>query len=859
MLWMTLFSLMSVSTLVKDFLTILNFTTGHLALFSPRRDMRSLLLLILSLVNLTTVWAARITGRVTDTKGEALAYASILVKGSTIGTTANKEGDYFLQLDPGTYTIVAQYVGYDRQEKNITISTADVSLNFQLSLQQLNLKEVVVRPGGEDPAYEIIRNAIKKRPFYLNQLQTFQCEAYIKGQLQLRDYPKKFMGEKIDFEDGDTSKKKMIFLSETVARYAVEKPGKSKIEVLSTKVSGNSDGFGLSTPQIVSFYENNIQIGRNLNPRGFISPIAANALNFYRYHYEGSFIEDGREINRIKVTPKRRYEPLFSGYINITEGDWRIHSLQLHLTKASQMELIDSLTIEQLYVPYNRDVWVIKTQVLFPSVKVLGFDAYGSFVNVYSGFNIQPSFGKKFFNNTWMKVYEGSNKKPAGYWDSVRPVPLQAEEIADYHKKDSLERARKDPHYLDSLDRRRNKLNPFGLLLTGQNFSRQKKRETIFINPLLQTIAYNTVEGWLGSFGARYEKRLDTIATSRKAISVEPAVRYGLSNHHFNASGTVTYTSGRKYFSFISISGGRWVYQINNANPISQFSNTIRSWLFEHNYAKFYEAWYARMNFSKDVGNGVTFLGGLNYEDRLPLENTTTYSIGNRKTVDFTPNYPVELVSENFVRQQAFIAHAGISWRPGARYIEFPDRIVNIGSRYPTLTLTYWQGIHNALGSDIDFSKWRFEIGDNLNLHLGGNFRYKIAAGGFLKRDSVAIIDYTHFNGDQILAAADYLNSFQLMPYYKYSNKNRGYVEAHIEHHFNGLLTNKIPLLRTINWYLVMGSNAFYSDKGHQYAEGFIGLENILKIARLDWVWSFDNGRMPLTGLRLGIKGFGKL
>jgi hypothetical protein len=807
----------------------------------------------------TSGQAARISGKVTDEKAQVLVYASILVKGSTQGTTANKEGEYFLQLEAGTYTIVAQYVGYSRQEKTITVGTDNIILDFQLSLQQLSLKEVVVRPGAEDPAYDIIRNAINKRPYYLNQLNAFQCEVYIKGQLQLRAYPKKFLGEKVDFEDGDTSQRKMLFLSETIARYSVEKPRKSKIEVLSTKVSGRSDDFGLSTPQIVSFYENNIQVGRGLNPRGFISPIAGSALNFYRYHYEGSFIEDGREINRIKVTPKRRYEPLFSGYINITEGDWRIHSLQLRLTKASQMELIDSLNIEQLYVPYNNDVWVIKTQVLYPAVALLGFDAFGSFVNVYSQFNIAPTFERKFFNNTYLKIYEGSNKKPAAFWDTIRPVPLHAEEIADYHRKDSLEQAHKDPHYLDSIDRRRNQPHWYALIATGQNFYHEKKREIYYVNPLLQTVAYNTVEGWLISLGGRYTKRLDTIPASRRAISVEPGLRYGFSNHHFNAASTFTYTHGRKYFSSFSLSAGKWVFQVNNANPISQFSNTIRSWLFERNYAKFYEAWYGRFNFSKDVGNGITVFGGLKYEDRIPLENTTDYSLGDRKGIEFSPNYPEEVMAENFKRHQAFIGNFGISWLPGTKYIEYPERIVNIGSRYPLFTFSYWKGIHKWFGSDIDYAKWRFDISQSLNLNLGGNFRYKLALGGFLQRDSLAVIDYTHFNGNQILASVEYLNGFQLLPYYKFSNKNRLYAEGHIEHHFNGLLTNKIPVLRNINWYLVMGANAFYINRDKEYVEVFAGFENLLKIARFDWVWGFEQGRVSTIGVRLGIRGFGKL
>lgn len=821
--------------------------------------MRILTFITLFIVSYTSGQAARISGKITDEKGQVLVYASILVKGSTYGTTANKEGDYFLQLDPGTYTIVAQYVGYKRQEKTITVGTDNIILDFQLSLQQLSLKEVVVRPGAEDPAYEIIRNAIKKRPYYKNQLSAFQCEVYIKGQLQLRAYPKKFLGETIDFEDGDTSQRKMLFLSETIARYSVEKQNRSKIEVLSTKVSGRSDEFGLSTPQIVSFYENNIQVGRNLNPRGFISPIAGTALNYYRYHYEGSFIEDGREINRIKVTPKRRYEPLFSGYINITEGDWRIHSLQLRLTKASQMELIDSLNIEQLYVPYNKDVWVIKTQVLYPAVKLLGFDAFGSFVNVYSQFNIAPSFERKFFNNTYLKIYEGSNKKPAAFWDSIRPVPLQAEEIADYHRKDSLEEAHKDPHYLDSIDRRRNKPHWYALIATGQNFYHEKKGEIYGVNPLLQTVAYNTVEGWLINLGGRYSKQLDTIPASRRAINVESGMRYGFTNHHFNYATTFTYTHGRKYFSSFSASGGKWVNQINNANPISQFSNTIRSWLFERNYAKFYEAWYGRINFSKETGNGINIFGGIKYEDRIPLENISHYSLGDRKGVEFTPNYPIEIMQENFKRHQAFIGNIGISWLPGTKYIEYPERIMNIGSHYPLFTLSYTQGINKFLGSDIDYAKWRFDIGQSLNLNLGGNFRYKITLGGFLNRDSVAVIDYTHFNGNQILASVEYLNGFQLLPYYQYSNKNRLYAEGHIEHHFNGLLTNKIPLLRNINWYLVMGANSFYADSDKQYVEIFAGFENLLKIARFDWVWGFDKGHVSTIGVRLGIRGFGKL
>src|ERR1700712_2740278 len=114
----------------------------------------------------------------------------------------------------------------------------------------------------------------------------------------------------------------MIFLSESITKVAMQQPGKVKLEVVSGRESG-SNGFGFSFPTFISFYQNNVTVfASQLNPRGFISPIADGALNYYRYKFLGSFWEDGKAINAIRVTPRRNYEPLFSGIITITDEDW---------------------------------------------------------------------------------------------------------------------------------------------------------------------------------------------------------------------------------------------------------------------------------------------------------------------------------------------------------------------------------------------------------------------------------------------------------------------------------------------------------------------------------------------------------
>lgn len=786
--------------------------------------------------------AAIITGSVRTTKGDILPFSSILIRQSTVGTTANARGDFSLELPNGTYTLICQYVGYRSAEKTIRV-TGDMQIDFELEEQQYDLKEVKVTSGAEDPAYAIIRNAIKNRQKHLEELRRFQCEVYIKGQMKLRGYPKKILGEKVDFEDGDTSKKKMIFLSETVARYSVDGDNRSKIEVLSTRVSGNSDGFGLASPQIVSFYENNISLG-NLNPRGFVSPISNNAISFYKYKFEGTYYENGKEINHIKVIPRRNYEPLFNGYIDIIEGEWRIYSVQLQLLKTSQMQYLDTLNINQIYVPANT-TWVIKQQVIYPAGKILAFDFHGTFVQVYDKFDLDPKFEKNFFNSTYLKVYDSANKRPSSYWDTLRPIPLLEEEVTDYKKKDSLEQVRKDPRYMDSLDRRSNKPSPGSLLLTGYTYSKRKAKLTVSFAPVLDMVSYNTAEGAVVNFSPDIRRTFE----GRRSWFISPTIRYGFSNERWNAHITGTYNFGKKYFNSIDLSFGRRVFQFNNAQPITPRMNTFSTLLWRNNFMKTYEAAFLRIGITKGVGEGVTLNGSIQYQDRSPLNNTTDHSWIKKKTIEYTPNYPYEVVAANIPEHQALVATFGINWQPGAKYIELPDRKINIGSKYPNFALSISQGIDGIAGSDVQFTKWRFAVTDDLDLNLGGRLNYRFGVGGFLDTGKIFVPDYNHYNGNRLSIASQYLNSFQLMSYYGFSNTARFYASGHLEYHLNGLLTNKIPVIKKLNWFIVTGTNTLFIDKNRYHAEVFVGLENILKIFRFDYIYAFEKN-MNRQGLR---------
>ncbi|MBN8837806.1 MAG: carboxypeptidase-like regulatory domain-containing protein [Sphingobacteriia bacterium] len=794
--------------------------------------------------------AQMLSGSIKNDKGVVLPFSSILIKGTTKGTTANAKGQYSINLAKGNYVLVCQHVGFASVEKKIKISEEHTIVNFELAEQQYKLNDVVVKSGSEDPAYEIIRKTIAKREEYLKEIKKFSTEVYIKGELQLRNYPKRFLGEKVDFEDGDTSKKKMIFLSETVANYSVDND-KKKIEVVSTKVSGRSDGFGFSSPQIISFYENNITL-RALNPRGFISPISNNALNYYRYKFEGTFFEGDKQISRIKVIPKRKYEPLFSGYMNIIEDEWRIYSLQLNVFKEQQMQLLDTLTIEQLYMPL-KNTWVIKQQVMYPAGKFLGFDFFGHFIQVYDKFDIAPDFKPKFFNNTLLKFFDSSNKKSLQYWDSIRPLPLTQAEAIDYKKKDSLEQLRQQPHYLDSLDQKRNKLTFNKLFFTGYNYSKEKYKTNFTADPLINALGlyYNPAEGRVSVFGVNYNKRFE----GRQNLNIKPSVRYGYARQNFNAKLNTSYSFGKKYLNSIALSFGSDVFQFNNENPVSETNNTISTYFWQHNHIRSYMASFFKANYSFGIGEGITIGVGVNYQDRTPMDNV----INSLKDNVFAPNYPTEIMVSNIAAHKAFSAQFTASWRPGARYIEFPDRKVNIGSKYPILGISIVRGMPNIFGSDADYTKWKLTVSDNLNMKLGGMLSYNVESGGFLQANKVYAPDYNHYLGNQTALANTYLRSFQLLPYYELSNTKSLYGAAHIEYHLNGLFTNKIPGFRKLNWFLVLGANglAIAENSRYNYTEVFISLENIFKVGRIDFIKGYkigaDQHNNTISGIRFSI------
>ncbi|MFY0652567.1 MAG: carboxypeptidase-like regulatory domain-containing protein [Cyclobacteriaceae bacterium] len=815
-------------------------------------------------------FATTISGKIADEKGEALPFTTLYVENTTKGTSSNVDGFYSIELAPGEYNLVFQYVGFKKEVKAIEVGTSPVVLNVILRSEALELNEVVVNATDEDPAYRIIREAIKKRKFHKEQVQAYKCQVYIKGMQTIEEKPDKVFGFVIPLDTG------IVYLSESISELSFEQPDKIKEVMISSKVSGNNNTFSYNqgSQMLFSFYDNLLK-AEGLSERGYVSPISNNAMLFYEYKMEGFIQEKGLMINKIKVIPRRKNDPVFSGYIYILEDSWRIHSVDLTLTKEHQLEFIDNLNIRQVYAPIQGDIWMMISQKFSFSLDIFGFKGVGNFIGLHSDYEIQVNdklisnstdtiaqneteqdtlpiiqklFPKKYFNNEILVIEDDSNQKDSTYWARVRPVPLTNIEIADYTKKDSLEEIHNSKPYKDSVDRVVNKLSLANVVYSGYVYQKSFEEKYFRFEPIIENLEYNTVEGAVVFLKSTYNK-------SKKGIlkyQLVPEIRYGFSSR--KAYGQLfgrMYYNPRK-FSRALLQFGNFVYQFNGQKPISPFVNSLETILNRQNLIKLYEKNFFRVAHQSEISNGILVTSNLEYAHRKELFNTTDYSIFRTDEREFTVNRPLnnELANTSFGTSNTFQYDVHFTIRIKQKYISRPDQKYVMGTKYPIFRVLYSKGF-SAFGSDVDYDKIAFDIRDDIDYQLLGSGNYFIAGGTFLNDNKVAFMDYKHFNGGGSILAKFKKNYFQLMDYYQFSTTN-GWFSAQYNHHFNGFLINKFPLLRKTKMQAVGTVNYLYTDTSGNYLEYGFGLEHIVKVFRIDFYMAHLDGKHYGRGIRMG-------
>jgi hypothetical protein len=112
---------------------------------SPVMFLRTVLLFFLVI---TAVFAAEkevvVNGKIQGLDGTPIPQAEISVLPLELSTSSNSEGEFVLQIPPGTYTLIIEAPGYEVRGESITPKDQNLSLNFVLQPKHLQFEEIVI-------------------------------------------------------------------------------------------------------------------------------------------------------------------------------------------------------------------------------------------------------------------------------------------------------------------------------------------------------------------------------------------------------------------------------------------------------------------------------------------------------------------------------------------------------------------------------------------------------------------------------------------------------------------------------------------------------------------------------------------
>lgn len=786
-----------------------------------------------------------LSGKVTEGKGTTVPFASVYVNTTTQGTSSNIDGHYKLTLPAGKVEILFTAVGYD--DRKVTVMMKEnTTLDIVLAPKIFTLNDVIIKSPTENRANEIIKKVIAKRKDYLNEIDAYSCEVYTKAMQKLLNAPKKFFGRDVAaILDLDSNRQGVIYLSETESKLDFKQRNKVKEVMVSSKIAGDDNGFSFNKASdlSVNFY-NNTLFEDKLSVRGFVSPVADNAFNYYKYKFLGTSEENGKLISKIQVIPKRQSLPVFSGIIYIVNDSWRLSAVNLFVTKDNGIELIDTMKVQQKLIEVG-EVYVPQSIQFSIAGKLFGFKFSGYVMGVYKNYNIKPTFNNNFFNNEILKVERLSNRKDPLYWEKNRSVPLTLEERNNYRRKDSISTLKASQQYLDSVDKVKNRFNAVQVLVTPYVNYRSYNKKSVTFDPVATSVFYNTVEG----LGLKYAVNWRQGFEDGRYYTIKPEARYGFANKHFNANIKSKYLFDPTRNGSIAIGLGSEVANLNSNQQTNLLQNTINALIFGKNVAKFYERRFFNIEASREFAPSFELKLSVDYARRNALTNSNFHSI--RDNSKFTSNNPFTPTDENsllFPEHKALVLSGTLAYTVAQKYITRPDGRFYIESDYPRIELNYKRGLQGIFGSSIEYDFVSLEIYQK-KLHLGmfGKSSLLVGAGKFLTSKSLNYPDWKHFRANQSIVFDPDERNFQFLDFYIF-NTTRQYFEAHFQHNFGSFFLSKIPLLKKLKLEEIIGSAYLSSPEKRNYNEFYFGVKRLN--FRIHYGYAYDRDELIKKGFK---------
>lgn len=821
-----------------------------------------------------------VSGTITDSQDKnPLPYVTLLFRGSKIATKTDGNGKYTLSSATPYTQLQINYVGYKTKILPVVASTTQM-LNVRLQVESQSLTEVKISSGKkakyhnkDNPAVELIRHVIEHKP--MNRMQSdvaVEYQQYDWMQFSLSNLPDKFKQKKIFkkyqflFDEQDSTEvggKNIlpVYLRERLSQnYYRKNPEKTKVIMLADKhvnfdeglVDNNALGTYFERMYAdVNIYDNNIVFTNSQ----FLSPIADGAPAFYKFFITDTIKTHTPNLIELSFIPRNENGLLFEGRIYITmDGKYAVQDAFLKTGKSVNINFIRAMEVKLNFEQDTAGKYHLSKSHLLVDFG-LGNDGGRGFKGertvVIKGYKSGVLHPDSLYKGMDLVMAPDAEKRSDQYWAENRLDTLAKDKLKIYSNIDTLGKMKSFKRLMD---------------VASVLFIGYKQFGPIEVGPFYSFYSYSNLEG----FRLRLGGRTTTDFSTRWYLAGYGA--YGFKDDKWKYYGSAAYSLNNKSIykfpqSFIRVSyqrdvdipGDESTTVVPEDNIVASFKHGVND---KYIYSDFYRAEYMQ-----------------------EYENHFSFNLGFRK---WTQTPAMTLVYDRFVDNQlqrvnqitSSEFNLALRYAPHERFYQGKTYRVRTIEKYPVFALNIAAGFKNLLGGSYNYQSAVGTIDKRFYLSQFGRSDVRIEGGYNFGKIPFPLL--TIHAANQTYAYQTY--AYNMMNFLEFVSDH--YVSLNVDHNFNGLILNRIPLIRKLKLreYVTFkglygglraendptknpstfqfpvnadGVPTTYSLGKTPYMEGSIGIGNIFKVIRIDAVRRFnylDNPNVSKYGIRARIQ-----
>lgn len=812
-----------------------------------KRQISVFIVLLLSIA--TTLAQTPLRGEVRDAETKRpIASASIKCVAHPEGTSTDKKGNFYIKLDSKVLELVVSAVGYE--QKSILVANIDSAVTVYLDREDQMIETVdIVKRGkykNRNPATDlidfVIRNKRKNQLVHKDSLYFQQYDKIKFGMVDPKNGFKTKLGDmSFFFKDVDTTSLKghellTLYLQEDISdHYIRQHPSRTK-KIIRAQNKTEFDERYVNNPNLSSYlnylfqpvdiYEESLFFLNKL----FLSPIADNAKLYYKYYITDTVRTEKEIFAVLRFEPRNKTDLLFKGTLVVTlDGRYAVKRASLEIDEKTNVSWVNTFKVDLSYFKNEEGLMLQDTSNVFVVFGRGNVDAvFGQRSSVQYSYDTHHNAAESTFSGapTELRI------TPEATLIGRRPIPLSAQEKRTYTNVDSL-----------------NNLQTFRSLLAvgyllSQGYYPVGKFE---FGPLEYTYHRNEMEGDRLRFGGR------TTAAFSEKVYLEGYMAYGFQDERVKYYLRSAFTlNGKSVATFpahyLEGSVQRDVFEPGKAIGYLKGDSFFRS--FRSNKpTKWLDTEAYRLGHIVEFGNHLSFSSNFTHQRRqaigdlrFALSADSTRSLANINTND------VQLT---------------LRWAPFEKFYYRNLQRRTIVESHPVFSLQYNKGIRGILGGDYNYDALRFSVSKRFFMNQLGFGDITASSGKIWGTLPYPLLEMPNIQElrDRHTISYEMTNSMEFVA--------DEFVKIAYDHELNGFILNKLPFIKKLRFREIFGGRMFYGDlsadnnpmtsdkvvyfdrhkEGYTlthalqktpYWEGYVGLDNILSIFRVQYFYRFN-------------------